>query len=58
MKPRTDDERQLVLRRLIKDLARLRTDAGNLDLGMLAFLLAQAEDEAQGKLEAMESEGL
>jgi hypothetical protein len=38
MKPRTDDEKQLVLRRLIKDLARLRTDAGNLDLAMCSPL--------------------
>ena len=39
MRPITEDEKQLVLRRLMRDLARLRTDAGNLDLDMLAFLL-------------------
>ena len=44
MKPQTDDEKQLVLRRLIRDLARLRTDAGN--LGMLAFLLGRLRTQA------------
>ena len=58
MKPQTDDEKQLALRRLIRDLARLRTDAGNLGLDMLAFILANAQDEAQGQLEAMEGNAL
>ncbi len=42
MKPVTEDEKQLFLRRVIKDLARLRTDAGNFGLDMLAFILANA----------------
>ena len=33
MKPITEDEKQLVLRKLARDLARLRTDAGNLKQG-------------------------
>ncbi len=56
MKPITEDEKQLVLRRLARDLGRLRTDAGNLGLDFLAFLIAQAQDEAQGQLEKLESE--
>ena len=57
MRPITQDEKQLVLMRLIKDLGRLRIDAGNLEMGMLAFLIAQAQDEAQGQLEKLESDG-
>ncbi len=45
MKPVTEGEKQLVLRRLLRDLARLRIDAGNLGLDFLAFLLAQAQIE-------------
>ena len=56
MKPITEDEEQLVLRRLANDLGRLRTDAGNLGLDFLAFLIAQAQDEARGQLEKLESE--
>ena len=56
MKPITQDEKHLVLARIVRDLGRLRADAGNLDLGMLAFLIAQAQDEAQGQLEKLESE--
>lgn len=56
MKSVTQDEKQLVLRRLIRDLARLRTDAGNLKLDFLAFMLANAQDEAQGQLERLESD--
>jgi len=32
MRPITEDEKQLVLRRLPRDMARLRADAGNLGL--------------------------
>ena len=56
MRPITEDEKQLVLRRLARDLGRLRTDSGNLVLDFLAFLIAQAQDEAQGQLEKLESE--
>ena len=56
MRPITQDEKHLVLARIVRDLGRLRTDAGNLELGMLAFLIAQAQDEAQGQLEKLESE--
>lgn len=55
MKPRTDDERHLVLTRLIRDLGRLRTDAGDLRLTFLAFILANAQDEARDQLEGMET---
>ena len=52
-----EDEKHLVLSPdAYRDLGRLRTDAGNLELGMLAFLIAQAQDEAQGQLEKLESE--
>ena len=56
MRPITPDEKQLVLSRLIKNLTRLRTDAGNLGLDMLAFILATAQDEAQGRLQKLEGE--
>jgi hypothetical protein len=46
MKPITDDEKQLVLARLVKDLNRLRTDAGDAGCDFLAFLIASAQDEA------------
>ena len=55
MKPITEDEKQLLLARIVRNLGVLRVDAGNLDLGMLAFLIAQAQDEAQGQLEKLES---
>ena len=56
MKPITLDERQVVLARVVRDLSRLRTDATNVDCDFLAFLLANAQDEAQGQLERLESE--
>lgn len=56
MKPRTADEKLLVLARAIRDLKRLRTDAKSVDCGMMAFLLAQAQDEAQNQLETLEGE--
>ena len=37
MRPITQDEKQLVLMRLIKDLRRLRIDVGNLEMGILAL---------------------
>ncbi len=55
MKPITEDVEQLLLARIVRNLGMLRVDAGNLDLGMLAFLIAQAQDEAQGQLEKLES---
>ena len=48
MKPITEDEKQVVLRRLASDLGRLRTDAGNLGQDFLAFLIAQAQDGSTG----------
>lgn len=45
MKPRTTDEKQIVLVRLASDLKRQRADALSVDAGMLACLLAMAEDE-------------
>ncbi len=56
MRSITPDEKQLVRSRLIKDLTRLRTDAGNLGLDMLAFIFATAQDEAQGQLQKLEGE--
>lgn len=44
MRPKTADEKMLVLARAVRDLKRLTTDARSVDCGMLAFLLAQAQD--------------
>ena len=56
MKPQTADEKQLVLARIVKDLARLRADAKSADCDFLAFMLGQSEDEARAQLEKLESE--
>ena len=58
MKPRTADEKQLVLARIIRDLKRLRADAKSVDCDFLAFMLAQSEDEAQTQLETLEGEAV
>jgi hypothetical protein len=42
----SEDEKLLILARIIKETSRLRQMAGRSKLDMLAFLLAQAEDEA------------
>lgn len=56
MRPRTADEKQLVLARIVRDLRRLRADAKSADCNFLAFMLAQSEDEAQTQLETLEGE--
>jgi hypothetical protein len=56
MKPRTADEKQLVLARIIRDLKRLRADAKRVDCDFLGFMLAQSQDEAQAQLETLEGE--
>ena len=56
MKPITADERLLVLARVRRDLDRLRIDAANADCGMLAYLIAMAQDEARGQQEKLESQ--
>jgi hypothetical protein len=43
----TDAERREALARLASDLDRLRQEAERLDAGMLAFLIANAMDEAR-----------
>ena len=55
MRPRTIDEKQLLLTRVVRDLARLKADANNADCGMLAFLIAMATDEARNQLETFEA---
>ncbi len=55
MRPATQDEKRTVLAKLIVDLERLGADAASVDCEFLAFLLAQAQDEAQGQLEHLES---
>lgn len=56
MRPKTADEKLLVLARAVRDLKRLREAAKSVDCGMLAFLCAQAQDEAQNQLETLEGE--
>ena len=56
MKPITADERLLVITRVQRNLDRLRIDAANADCGMLAYLIAMAQDEARGQQEKLESE--
>lgn len=51
----TQDERLLIAARIARDTKRLREDAARLGLDMLAFLLAQAEDEANEQLRALEA---
>lgn len=56
MKPRTADGKQLVLARIVGDLARSRTDAGNVGCDFLAYMLAQSRDEAETQLAKLEGE--
>jgi hypothetical protein len=43
----TDAEKREALARIASELDRLRQEAERLDAGMLAFLIAQAMDEAK-----------
>ena len=56
MKPKTADEKLLVLARIIRDLQRIREDAKRVDLAMLGYLLASAEDEARARRQELEGE--
>ena len=56
MKAITQDEKKIVLATLVSDLGRLREDAKSVDCDMLAFLIAQAQDEALGQLDRMEGQ--
>ncbi len=56
MKPLSKDEKQILLARIVRELAKARKAAGTGNLGMLAFLLAQAEDEAQNQLAWLEGD--
>lgn len=56
MTPKTVSKKQFVLVRIVRNLERLRADANGADCGMLAFLIAQAQDEAQTQLYALDHE--
>ncbi len=54
MRPISQDEKQLVLAGIIRELEKTRAAAKRTEFDMLAFL--QAQDEARSQLERLESE--
>lgn len=54
MKSTTPDEKQIILARMLRELAQAKRLAKKTELDMVAFLLAQAEEEARRQLERIE----
>ena len=56
MWPVVMDDKQVLLTKLVMDLGKLKAAAEKAQFDGLAFQLAQAENEARGRLETLEAE--